>query len=67
MPKASLQKWMAQKDIPGELARVMGNPTTFNRRDGRRSAIDHALLMDVPGDAQDEGKTRLGSKRSLAN
>jgi hypothetical protein len=49
--KAFLQKWMARKGIPGKLARVLGNPTTFNRRDGRRSAIDHALLIGVPGGA----------------
>ena len=49
MPKASLQRWMEQNRIPGRLAQVMGSPTTFNRKDGRRSAIDHALLISVHG------------------
>ena len=37
---------------PGKIARVLGDPTTFSRRDGRHSAIDHALMIGVPGDAK---------------
>ena len=52
VPRAFLLRWMARKGIPGKLSRIPGDPTTFSRRDGRHSAIDHAMLIGVPGSAR---------------
>ena len=47
-----LTKMDGAEGNPGQDSRVLGNPTTFSRKDGRYSAIDHAMLINVPGDAK---------------